>query len=390
MKNKKQLGIYIHIPFCVQKCVYCDFLSAPADTAAQAEYMCALLEEIRYTAHRYKEIVNEYETASVFFGGGTPSAVKPQWIAEVMTLLQEHFNVSEEAEVSIECNPGTLDWEKARIYSGCGINRISFGLQAADNETLRLLGRIHTFEMFQESMEIARAAGFDNVNVDVMSALPGQTFQGYQQGLEKILSLEPEHISAYSLILEEGTPLYEQIENYPPLPEEETERQMYYVTQELLAGREYHQYEISNFARAGFECRHNLSYWERRDYLGFGLGAASLFQECRWANCRGLKQYTTQIHQAASGHLQIPRAEFHRLTRRECMEEFMFLGLRKTAGISPEEFAAQFGCTVFSVYGPVIERNIGLGLLKQQAGRLCLTPRGVDISNRVLSEFLLD
>lgn len=390
MKNKKQLGIYIHIPFCVHKCVYCDFLSAPAEETVQTEYMRTLLEEIRYTADRSRELLREYETASVFFGGGTPSAVKPQWIEQVMDLIRAHFAVSEDAEVSIECNPGTLDREKAAIYRSCGINRISFGLQSADNKELRLLGRIHTFEMFLESMEVARAAGFGNINVDVMSALPGQTLAGYQQGLEKILRLEPEHLSAYSLILEEGTPLYEQIEKYPPLPDEETERQMYYVTQELLAQRGYHQYEISNFAREGFTCRHNLSYWERRDYLGFGLGAASLFQGCRWTNCREMKQYRMQLHEAVCKQTAIPRAEFQKLTLRECMEEFMFLGLRKTTGICPGAFEAQFGCTLLSVYGPVIERNIQLGLLKQQADRLCLTPRGVDISNRVLSGFLLD
>lgn len=387
MMNKKKLGIYIHIPFCIQKCAYCDFLSGPAPLAQQQAYMQALQEEIKMTAAQTPKAAED-SAVSVFFGGGTPSVVDAEWIVQTMDTLRACYALAPDAEATIECNPGTLDREKAGRYRACGINRISLGLQSADNEQLRLLGRIHTFEAFQESYAAAQNAGFTNINVDLMAALPGQTLPSYTDGLKRVLALDPAHISAYSLILEENTPLWDQIASYPPLPDEDTERRMYYATQEILAAAGYRQYEISNFAKKGCACRHNLLYWERENYLGFGLGAASLYDGWRWSNLREMKPYTDGVRQAAQTKTGVPRAEKHCLTKDECMEEFMFLGLRKTEGISPDSFERAFGCTIAAVYGSVMNKHLKAGLLEWQSGLLRLTPRGVDVSNCVLADFL--
>ena len=287
--NEKRGGIYIHIPFCVRKCAYCDFLSAPADEKTQAGYVKALQTEIYQTAKLFSE--NPYTVDTVFFGGGTPSILVPKHIKALMDTLRECFALPEAAEITIECNPGTLDEEKAAVYRQAGINRISFGLQSANNRELKMLGRIHTMEEFVKSYETARAAGFDNINIDLMSALPGQTFESFLHTLDTVLALKPEHISMYSLILEEGTALYEHLDRYPALPDEDTERQMYDTACLRLADNGYHQYEISNFAKEGKACRHNLSYWERKNYLGFGIGAASLRCEQRYTNTDSLALY---------------------------------------------------------------------------------------------------
>ena len=287
--NEKRGGIYIHIPFCVRKCAYCDFLSALADEKTQAEYVKALQTEIYQTAKLLSE--NPYTVDTVFFGGGTPSILAPGHVKALADTLRESFPFAENAEITIECNPGTLDEEKAAVYRQAGINRISFGLQSANNRELKMLGRIHTMEEFVQSYETARAAGFDNINIDLMSALPGQTFESFLHTLDTVLALKPEHISMYSLILEEGTALYEHLDRYPALPDEDTERQMYDTACLRLADNGYHQYEISNFAKEGKACRHNLSYWERKNYLGFGTGAASLLCEQRYTNTDSLALY---------------------------------------------------------------------------------------------------
>lgn len=389
------MGIYIHIPFCVSKCIYCDFLSAPADEAVKEAYIKALKEELRLTAKWLQEQGEAYQADTLFIGGGTPTTVEPEYIADILSEVHDGFFLSPQAEVTIECNPGTLTKEKAEIYQKAGINRISFGLQSADNQELKMLGRIHTLEQFQESYDTARHAGFDNINIDLMSALPGQTFEDFQHTVDTVIEFQPEHISAYSLILEEGTKLYENIEKYPPLPDEDTERQMYEYACTALEGAGYKQYEISNFAKKGFACRHNLSYWERKDYLGFGIGAASLFKECRYTNTEDIQQYIREMQETKKGSLMswkrlsaIQRERKH-LSPEEQMEEYVFLGLRKIAGISPAEFAHIFHVDIQSVYGEVLQKNIQNGLLQIQEGRIALTKRGIDISNVVMADFLL-
>ncbi len=388
----------------MQKCVYCDFLSAPAGEDVKRKYIEALVCEINITCGLYNDRLSGYQVKTIFFGGGTPSAVKPEYIRDIMKCLNEHFDIAEGAEVTIECNPGTLDVNKADIYRECGINRISFGLQSADNTELKMLGRIHTFEQFKESLSIAEKAGFDNINVDIMSALPGQTMESYKRTVEKVLECNVKHISAYSLIVEEGTPLYDRLDtDYPELPDEDTERQMYYYTQDSLASAGYVHYEISNYARPGYECRHNISYWERTDYLGFGIGAASLFEEIRHTNITDINMYIDKcggmINAGSCMDNNVTAVNYNRLyeiyddiqklSLNDRMEEFMFLGLRKIGGISKAEFEKTFSKNIADVYGKVIQENVLNGLLVDDGDVIKLTDRGVDISNVVMAEFLL-
>lgn len=388
----------------MQKCVYCDFLSAPAGEDVKRKYIEALICEINITCGLYNDRLSGYQVKTIFFGGGTPSAVKPEYIRDIMECLNEHFDIAEGAEVTIECNPGTLDINKADIYRECGINRISFGLQSADNTELKMLGRIHTFEQFKESLSIAEKAGFDNINVDIMSALPGQTMESYKRTVEKVLECNVKHISAYSLIVEEGTPLYDRLDtDYPELPDEDTERQMYYYTQDSLASAGYVHYEISNYARPGYECRHNISYWERTDYMGFGIGAASLFEEIRHTNITDINMYIDKcggmINAGSCMDNNVTAGNYNRLyeiyddiqklSLNDRMEEFMFLGLRKIDGISKAGFEKTFSKNIADVYGKVIQENVLNGLLVDDGDVIKLTDRGVDISNVVMADFLL-
>lgn len=387
----KTTGIYIHIPFCVCKCAYCDFLSAPATDSVKENYVNALIEEIRLTAETFAKQDKKYTVNTIFIGGGTPTSINPELIKKVLDFVYCKFNIVQQAEITIECNPGTLTKENAQIYRSAGINRISFGLQSADNKELKLLGRIHTLEQFGESFDIARKAGFDNINIDIMSALPGQTYEGFRKTVDKVIAFNPEHISAYSLILEEGTRLYEHIEEYPELPDEDTERKMYAYVCERLDSAGYHQYEISNFAKNGFECRHNLSYWERKNYLGFGIGAASLFEECRYTNISDIEEYISLLSEQGceAAKLNCVREESRKLSEAEQMEEYMFLGLRKTGGISVSDFFNTFNRRIEEIYGGVIDKNIGYGLLQRCGDRLFLTRHGIDVSNVVMADFLL-
>lgn len=374
---KKELELYIHIPFCVRKCAYCDFLSGPADYEAQRSYKEALIREIENV-----ESFVDSEVSSIFIGGGTPSVFSEQWMAEVLEKVYTHFTVRQDAEISIEANPGTVNLKKLAVYRQAGINRISFGCQSGDNRELKLLGRIHTWEEFRESFSMAREAGFSNINVDLMSGLPGQSLASWEDSLYKTAQLKPEHISAYSLIIEEGTPFASQ---KLELPDEEEERNMYERTREILEDWGYHQYEISNYARPGRECRHNLGYWQRKEYLGLGLGSASLVGETRFSNTRNMENYLNNSDSAAK-----IREEREILTVQEQMEEFMFLGLRMTEGISVARFYEMFGIPLEQVYGKVLEKYKKLELLEERGGRLRLTRRGISVSNPILADFLLD
>lgn len=387
----QELGIYVHFPFCVRKCNYCDFLSGPASLRTMEAYTKGVVEEIRMTAEEYGKL----QVTSVFLGGGTPSIVPSECIAEVMEALYQYFQVAEDAEITIECNPGTVTEEKLAAYKKVGINRISFGLQSANEEELKLLGRIHSFDTFLESYGMARDAGFANINIDLMSALPGQTLKGWQNTLEQVVELEPEHISAYSLIVEPGTFFYEQYgEREDLLPDEDTDRAMYAWTKDFLEQHGYHRYEISNYAKAGYESRHNNYYWTGVDYIGFGVGAASCYQEVRSENVREV-QYYIQMLELTGTELKDLKASIHPLTIREQQEEFCFLGLRRMEGISVKTFERRFGVSFVSVYGDVTQRLVSMGLLHRQEHPeqglfYGLTERGIDISNTVLAEFLQD
>lgn len=391
MKTKRPLSIYIHIPFCVRKCLYCDFLSAPASGETMEAYASCLCREIEAAGKLYPD----HEVRTVFFGGGTPSILKKERICQIMEALRRAFSLAEDAEITIEVNPGTVDADKLAAYYAAGINRLSIGVQSLQENELQALGRIHSTEDFFQTYSMAIKSGFNNINVDLMSAIPEQTLESCQDTLRQLLSLDrpPSHISAYSLIIEEGTPFYE---NTPVLPDEEMDRLFYKITNDILKAAGYHRYEISNYAREGCECRHNRVYWERGEYLGFGIGAASLMQETRFSNIRDLQTYLKLLSGEAAdrpstGQLtEHLRQEVSHLTEREQMEEFMFLGLRLTEGVSKKRFFKTFGKKFTDVYPGISEKLIREGLLVQEGDRLKLTELGLDVSNRVMAEFLFD
>lgn len=400
------LEIYIHIPFCVKKCDYCDFLSAPADLETKEKYVEALINEIKLNKNK----MSEYVVDTVFIGGGTPSLLEENQISKIMSVLRDNCNMSENPEITIECNPGTITESKLLEYKKSGINRISFGLQSANDEELKSIGRIHNYAGFLESYNLARKCGFDNINVDLMSALPGQTLKSYEETLNKVVRLEPEHISAYSLIVEENTLMYyrvkkAQIKGINILPDEESERKMYYLTNNILRSNGYRKYEISNYSKPGKECKHNIGYWQRKEYLGFGIGAASLYKENRYNNISDINKYievlTNNIKENSINNvgnssevenqvniLNSIVKNLQQLTERDRMEEFMFLGLRMMEGVSMEKFEQYFGKPYMEVYGKVQKRMEDKRFLINDNGYVKLTEFGIDLSNYVMSEFL--
>ena len=391
MCEKKELELYVHIPFCVRKCAYCDFLSAPADTQERTLYIDALTEEIRARKNDF----NAYRVSTIFLGGGTPSILEGDDSARIFRALQENFDISDDAEITMEVNPGTVTEEKAASWRKSGVNRLSIGLQSADDRELKMLGRIHTYREFLDTWKIVREAGFENVNVDLISATPGQNLRSWSETLRKAADLGPEHISAYSLIIEEGTPFYERYgdesgedenkgNHLPPLPDEDTEREIYKATEKILAEYGYHRYEISNYAKTGYECRHNLGYWERKEYLGLGLGASSLLSECRFHNTADMGKYLRLYENAGTDICE----DIEHLSVEDQMEEFMFLGLRKTVGISVDDFRKAFGKEIREVYGEQMRKLEEQRLIEYSGNRVRLTERGTDISNYVFSEFM--
>ena len=411
--NKNNLELYIHTPFCVKKCAYCDFLSFPADTNTQIQYVHALLNEIRF----YGERMGDYQVSTIYIGGGTPSWLEPELLVAIMDQVYNSFHVREDAEVSIECNPGTVTTAKLEAYRRAGINRLSIGLQSANNEELKVLGRIHTYEQFLKTYELARNAGYTNINIDLMSGLPHQSAESFADTLQKVIRLKPEHISAYSLIIEKGTPFYEKYKfdmvrqeagmKTELLPTEDDVYKMLKLTQLVLAKAGYDRYEISNYAKPGYECRHNIGYWTRENYLGLGLGAASLVDNVRYSNTRELHEYIEICHDitilppevfAPEEGMAAPErnwfgsnlhTEASVVSRKGQMEEFMFLGLRMTGGISRNEFEHNFGMPIEATYVQVLPELQAQGLIEKREGRIYLTDRGMDVANYVMAQFLL-
>lgn len=370
--------MYVHIPFCVRKCRYCDFLSFPAGDGERRAYTEALVREME----SWRERMSGRRFDTVFLGGGTPSALAIPETERIFEGIKRCFSLTEDAEITVECNPGTVSAEKLRLYREAGVNRLSLGLQSSVAEELKILGRIHSFEDFLHSYEMAREAGFSNINVDVMSAVPRQTAESYEETLRRVTALSPEHISSYSLIIEEGTPFFEEYGENPPV-DEETDRLMYERTKEILAAAGYERYEISNYARPGRECRHNLKYWRRGEYLGLGLGAASFLGHSRFSNERDFSAYLAKTEAG-----ELPVAEMEELSPEARRSEFMYLGLRCMSGVSRTEFADCFGVSMEDCFGEAIRRCAGDGLLEEEGGRVRLTERGIDVSNRVFAEFI--
>lgn len=380
---KKELELYIHIPFCKRKCAYCDFLSFVQTEERIEQYTKALIQEIL----SYSVLFSEYKVTTVFLGGGTPSILTGSQVQRLFEAIRSSFDISEDAEISMEANPGTLTEEKLCSYRNAGVNRMSIGLQSAEQEELELLGRIHTWDAFLQGYQMARNAGFDNINIDLISAIPRQTVKSWENTLKKVITLKPEHISAYSLIIEEGTSFAEKYgegkEAEQELPSEEEEREMYHKTKEILQDAGYYRYEISNYAKKGNVCRHNLGYWERKEYLGIGLGASSFIDGRRYAHTDDLEFYIQHAEQP-----ELLKRDEEVLSEQEQMEETIFLGLRKMEGISEKEFAQSFGKTIEECYGEKLTKLKCQKLLLSEGGRLKLTERGIDISNYVFAEII--
>ena len=385
----RELELYVHIPFCVRKCNYCDFLSAPCDVTTKARYVNALCQEILASG----SLLQEYKVTSIFFGGGTPSLLSKEQISEVMQAIKAVARLTNTCEITIECNPGTLQKDLLETYYNLGINRLSFGLQSTNKEELRTLGRIHTYEQFVKNYKLARACGFTNINVDLMSALPNQTLESYEETLDQIIDLQPEHISAYSLIIEEHTEFWKVYGDEGPkkadIPSVELDRVMYERSRQILSQAGYERYEISNYAKPSYECKHNMGYWNRTEYLGFGLGASSHYQNQRFSNVIDLEAYISK-----RTNNQSTWVDLQQLSKKEAMEEFMFLGLRLCQGVSKQQFMENFQVSMDEIYGTVIKKFITEHILQEyqrkQEHWIRLTDYGVDVSNVVLAEFLMD
>ena len=392
--EKRPLGLYIHIPFCVRKCLYCDFLSHPASEEERENYVRILCRQIELRG----PVCGKYRVDSVFFGGGTPSLLTPDQIRRLFASLHKGFRFMDDCEMTMECNPGTLDEDKLRAMRDSGVNRLSLGLQSADDGELKTLGRIHCYRDFEKNYELARSLGFNNINVDLMSSLPGQTAESFRASLEKVISLKPEHLSVYSLIIEPGTAFYDRYREGEGLPDEDTELLIDEITRELLKNAGYLRYEISNYARPGFACRHNLKYWRSQEYLGFGTGAVSLMK----MDC-GIIPKGTVFHRAEDARLfrmknacdQEGFEKFHAeyirgVALKDEREEFCLVGLRLTEGISLAEFERRFGESFTERYRAVIDKYRPCGLMEVSEERVRLTEQGLNVSNTILEDFLED
>ena len=380
--HRGPVSLYLHFPFCERKCRYCDFLSGPARAEEREKYIDLLCREINLRAHEAAASVD-----TIFIGGGTPSLMTPSQASRVMESIFSSYSVMDNAEISMEVNPGTADLTKLRAYRSAGINRLSIGVQSFNDAELRLLGRIHTADQARQIYQMARDAGFRNINLDLMSALPGQNIETWSRTLREAAALQPEHLSAYSLIIEEGTPFAAM--KLPDLPSEDEDREIYHFTGQYLTENGYKRYEISNYAREGYECRHNCGYWTGHQYLGLGLGASSDLGGERFRNPDQIETYRTLIE---NGNLSSLRCEIHKMTQEDRMEEFMFLGLRMTDGVSEREFEERFGLGLQDQFGEVVRRHISQGLIRRipkDGGRLALTEYGMDVANYVMSDYLL-
>lgn len=394
--SNKEIELYIHIPFCVKKCNYCDFLSFAPDTftndlLTKEMYVNALCSEIEFKSHIY----GNNTVTSIFIGGGTPSSLATSLIVRIMDSVHSFFKVAIDAEITIECNPGTVDFEALSIYKSLGINRLSFGLQSTDNNELKLLGRIHDYRSFVNSIEATLKAGFDNYNVDIMYGLPGQNISILHKTLSDVTRFSPKHLSVYSLIIEEGTPFYEKYnDDYiiqcqgkitSFLPKESELCEMTDFVKAFLKGRGYNQYEISNYAKNGYECRHNIGYWKRAEYIGIGLGAASLYDNVRYKNITDIDKFIK------NWSMSNPISEYESkesLSDDEAMAEFMILGLRMNEGVSADEFHNIFGRSLGDVYKENIHELIQQGLIVNEGGRIRPTSNGLELQNIIAGKFI--
>lgn len=374
----KELGIYIHIPFCVRKCLYCDFTSYAKKENVQKTYIEALQKEIL----NWKKSNKDVKIKTIYIGGGTPSSIDSKFIMEVINLL----DIENTEEITIEVNPGTINKKKLYDYKNAGINRLSIGLQSTNNELLKKIGRIHNYEQFLETYKMAREVGFDNINVDLMIGLPGQTMDDLKISLEDIINLNPEHISVYSLIVEDETPLKKMIEsNILKLPEEDLERQMYWYVKDFLKINGYNHYEISNFAKQGFYSKHNMDCWEQKEYIGFGISAHSYIDRKRFGNISNLDNY---IKNCIEGGFDKNRIIEEEQDKKDEMKEYMILGLRKINGISIQKFKNKFNENPIVLFKKELNKLYNEGLIIIDGDIIRLSNKGLDFANIVWEEFI--
>lgn len=364
-------GLYIHIPFCVKKCKYCDFVSFEGGDCFKDRYIESLINEMK-----------EYSGAlcdTVFIGGGTPTTLKTYQLEKLLAAVKDIFNISSDAEITCEANPGTVDAEKLTAMKKGGVNRLSIGVQTFCDEELKAIGRIHNAEEAEKAIDDARACGFENISIDIISALPGQTVESFKKTLSRTVLKKPEHISCYSLILEENTPLYEEYKSGRLiLPDEDSEREMYDWACDFLKKNGYNQYEISNFAMPGKESKHNIKYWQCKEYIGVGVAAHSYYNGMRYFNTDNLREYSDGKYRTD---------EKEALSLKDKIEEFMIMGLRMTDGICEAEFKRRFGMEAEELFGNVIKKFTDGGFMEKKDGFIRLTHKGTAVSNTIMCEF---
>lgn len=375
--KKAELGIYIHIPFCVKKCYYCDFVSFTNQNANIKKYIQAILKELE----QYD--LNKYNITTIYIGGGTPSAISSAYIVNILEKIKEKLENNntewKDIEITIEVNPGTVTKEKLQDYKSVGVNRLSIGLQTTNDNLLKIIGRIHTYEEFLETYKLAEEVGFKNINVDLMIGLPSQTIQDLKDSLNKVIKLEPKHISTYSLILEENTVLEKLVESGKLiLPDEDMERQMYWYVKNTLELNGYNHYEISNFAKEGFESKHNLNCWEQKQYIGLGLAASSYINNERYSNVGDMKKYLNGRGKIIEERQSIEDTE----------KEYMLLGLRKTSGVNISKFKEKFACNPLFLFREELNKLVMDKLIAVDTNNIKLTNKGLDFANLVWEEFV--
>lgn len=380
----KELGIYVHIPFCKRKCNYCDFISFQNKNEIILKYIECLKKEIRQSMKLTSS--KDYIVKTIYIGGGTPSFIESKYIIEILKGIREKYIIDENVEITIEVNPGTVTEQKLSDYYNSGINRLSIGLQSDNDEILKTIGRIHTYSEFLDTYKLARKVGFKNINVDLMLGLPNQTIEILENTVNNVIKLEPEHISVYSLILEEGTKLEEQIINGElNLPDENTERIMYHLVKEILKQNRFSQYEISNYSKIGFESKHNIDCWKQKEYIGFGVAAHSYINMERFSNTTDIEEYIKNIENEHIEDNYIINEKQDKIIQ---MKEYMMLGLRKIKGISITEFEQKFNQNPIYLYRMELNKLVNEELLEIDGDNIKLTLKGLDFANLVWEEFV--
>lgn len=374
-------GLYIHIPYCKEKCKYCDFTSYSGRQDSMSEYFTCIINELQ----SYKNRVDKDNSIStIFIGGGTPTFVNSEYIVSILKYVYDNFNVLSNAEISIEGNPGTVSLDALVDYRGIGINRISFGLQTSDSKQLKVLGRIHDYDDYVEAIRLAKLAGFKNINTDLIIGIPGQDWASQKDTLEKVISMDIKHISCYSLIIEEGTPFFKMYNSGKLiLPDETEERKIYHNTISFLKKNGFEQYEISNFSKNGYQCRHNVDCWKCKEYIGVGVGASSYFNGSRYSNVQNIDGYIKAINSKYSAVYGLES-----ISKVESMKEYMMLGLRLISGVNEREFFEKYNMNLFDVFQKEIEKLINNGLVEYMDNSVRLTKQGLDLANLAFMEFV--